>query len=114
MTIRARVEYFQKNQVGCHVLKRFNTDMMCNFNFGGPLELEPTVTRKGTGAGSSVSRADCAKLFGKLVPQVIVLMFDNPSILWGRPCYPCSGSSSLGLNIFVHRHIQCLCRANRP
>jgi hypothetical protein len=40
---------------------------MCNFNFGGPLELEPTVTRKGTGAGSSVSRADCAKLFGKLV-----------------------------------------------
>lgn len=34
-TLTANVEYVQKDQVGCHILKRFNTDMIRNFNLGG-------------------------------------------------------------------------------
>jgi hypothetical protein len=39
----------------------------------------------------SVNRSqlrDCAKLLGKLVPLVILLMLDNPKTLWGDACYP--------------------------
>ena len=31
---------------------------------------------------------DCGNLMGKLVPQVIEIMMDNPGTLWGDACYP--------------------------
>lgn len=40
---------------------------------------------------SSVNRdqlRDCNAFLGKLVPFVILLMLDNPNVLWGDACYP--------------------------
>lgn len=31
---------------------------------------------------------DCNAFLGKLVPFVILLMLDNPNVLWGDACYP--------------------------
>jgi hypothetical protein len=31
---------------------------------------------------------DCVAFLGKLVPFVILLMMDNPNVLWGDACYP--------------------------
>ncbi|MBA6411781.1 hypothetical protein H2508_01490 [Parahaliea sp. F7430] len=32
--------------------------------------------------------SDCARFLGKLVPQIIKLMLDNPNTLWGDAVYP--------------------------
>lgn len=31
---------------------------------------------------------DCVRLMEKLVPLIILIMMDNPTTLWGDPCYP--------------------------
>ncbi|MNG27738.1 hypothetical protein D3C84_1129020 [compost metagenome] len=40
------------------------------------------------GSVNRIQLRDCAKLLGKLVPLVILLMLDNPKTLWGDACYP--------------------------
>jgi hypothetical protein len=40
---------------------------------------------------SSVNRdqlRDCSAFLGDLVPQIIILMMDNPNTIWGDACYP--------------------------
>ncbi len=31
---------------------------------------------------------DCSSIMGSLVPIIVEIMMDNPSELWGQPCYP--------------------------
>ena len=31
---------------------------------------------------------DCTNILAKIVPFIILIMMDNPKVLWGDPCYP--------------------------
>lgn len=69
----------------------YATDIDDHQMFNRIYTLRNQLIHGGTTWEGSVNRTqlrDCAKLLGKLVPLVILLMLDNPRTLWGEACDP--------------------------
>lgn len=68
-----------------------NTPAVLGVLFNRIYTLRNQLIHGGATRNGSVNRSqlrDCCNLLGKLVPQIILLMLDNPDTLWGDACYP--------------------------
>ena len=68
-----------------------NTPTALSIVFGRLYTLRNQLIHGGATWGGRVNRdqlRDCTQFLGKLVPTIVMLMMDNPNVLWGEAIYP--------------------------